>query len=204
MRGKSHEARIRDFVRESNPYKKQQHLELLVAENEGLIRYIARRNCGYLDSDMLQEAYYGFLTAIISYDPERCDRLVPWAVMCIRSAIQKAVRAEKKVKPANITFLAYHIFHDDDSSETQQVVCPAPTPEEVATKAELRRLVEQVISTLSSLDQRIWRLRIEEGLTLREIANQEGRSINAIRNRLYRIRQTLRANPQIRELTGMD
>ena len=65
---------------------------------------------------------------------------------------------------------------------------------------ELKQLVEQLLSTLNDVQRRTIQRVIFEGLTLREVAEQNGESLSAVRNHYYRglhhLRACLTAQPE--------
>jgi RNA polymerase sigma-70 factor, ECF subfamily len=75
------------------------------------------------------------------------------------------------------------------SQNTQRIALP-----------ELKQLVEQLLSTLNDVQRRTIERVIFEGFTLREVAEQTGESLSAVRNHYYRglhhLRARLTAEPE--------
>jgi RNA polymerase sigma-70 factor (ECF subfamily) len=60
-------------------------------------------------------------------------------------------------------------------------------------RADLRRLLDQALATLSEVQRRTFVLHAEAGLSYREVADVMGISIGTVMSRLYYARQKLRA-----------
>jgi RNA polymerase sigma-70 factor, ECF subfamily len=75
------------------------------------------------------------------------------------------------------------------------------------TLPELKRLVEELLGTLNDVQRRTIQRVIFEGLTLREVAEQSGESLSAVRNHYYRglhhLRERLAAQPERTRSEGL-
>jgi RNA polymerase sigma-70 factor, ECF subfamily len=78
---------------------------------------------------------------------------------------------------------------EDPPEESTQTISPASEPEEIERRARLFRMVEN----LPADQRRVIGMRFAEGMTIREIAQELGRSEGAVKQLQFRGLETLRA-----------
>ena len=89
---------------------------------------------------------------------------------------------------------ALRIADDVDEKIMEQLPSTAPDPEQMATAAELRSLVEAEIAALPESYRDVLMLREVEGLDTAEVAQCLDVSEDVVKTRLYRARTVLRDN----------
>ncbi len=89
---------------------------------------------------------------------------------------------------------ALRVADDMDDTTMEQLPSTAPDPEQMATAAELRALVETEIAALPESYRTVLMLREVEGLDTAEVAQCLEVSEDVVKTRLYRARTILRDN----------
>jgi RNA polymerase sigma-70 factor (ECF subfamily) len=85
--------------------------------------------------------------------------------------------------------------HRHDELDLADALPPdlAPSPEDEAGEAEVRRILADALARLDPTHREVLLLRDVEGLTAPEAAEQLGVSVQALKSRLHRAREALRA-----------
>jgi RNA polymerase sigma-70 factor, ECF subfamily len=131
--------------------------------------------------DVMQQAYVNAYTHLDQF-AERAT----FATWLTRIAINEAFA---RIRPR-----ALRIAHDVDDTMMEQLPSNAPDPEQQATAAELRSLVEAEIGRLPEAYRTVLMLREVEGLDTSEVASCLDVSEDVVKTRLYRARTILRDN----------
>lgn len=143
------------------------------------LQRFARRLCG--DGPDVDDTVQDSLLQIARKLPEFEGRssLTSWSYAVARSACSHRRRGLKNRPPVEDEFA------DERVSE-------APSPERIASDAELSRLLHEVLDRLPDDYREVIVLRDIEGLTTPEAAEAVGLSVDALKSRLHRARSALR------------
>jgi RNA polymerase sigma-70 factor (ECF subfamily) len=143
------------------------------------LQRFARRLCG--DSpdvdDTVQDALLQIARKLSEFEGR--SSLTSWSYAVARSACSHRRRGLKNRPPVA-----------DDAAE--QRVADEPSPEAVATEAELSKVLREVLDGLPEDYREVLVLRDVEGLTAPETADAIGLSVDAVKSRLHRARGALR------------
>ncbi|MBQ7338080.1 MAG: sigma-70 family RNA polymerase sigma factor [Clostridia bacterium] len=135
--------------------------------------------------DLRQEAYLSFYRALMHYDLEQSEvEFGLYAKICIDNGLYSALRGMKHLKRAPILPLEVMDEPPDD-----YLTDPS---EQLIEQEKFNALYATIETTLSPLENRIWRLYIT-GQTAATIAASIGKDEKAVHNAIYRIRKKLRA-----------
>ncbi len=158
--------------------------ELLVLRYMRLARACTRPFflAGGDSEDLLQEAMFGLLKAIRSFEPGRDVLFRTYAEVCIRNRVRSAVAAAARGKhtPLNRSVPM-------EASQALLPVQDSPEDSLIGREEDAERL-SGLRSQLSALELRILALYLEGG-SCREIARQLGRSEKSVDNAVQRIRR---------------
>lgn len=116
------------------------------------------------------------------------DRFPPWLQQIAHNTCKDWLRRRSDSKPC------FEAINDADFAEV------APSPEDIALKAEIETLVRQAISTLQETDRRLMEARYIEGASYNQLQIESGLSYAAIANRLNRAKREIRC--RIEKLLG--
>jgi RNA polymerase sigma-70 factor (ECF subfamily) len=132
--------------------------------------------------DAVQEAYMKAIRAIGTFRAEA--KLSTWLT---RIAANEALERLRRRKRAEVLPL------EPDVEPTPQADAPQPdTPEQLAMRAEARRIVERRIDGLPEAFRTVFVLRMVEEMTVEETAAALGVPEATVRTRLFRARSLLR------------
>ena len=158
------------------------HRELLVVRNLRLVVYIARRfeNTGINIEDLISIGTIGLIKAVVTFNPDKGNRLAAYASRCIENEILMYLRSKKKA--AKEISLYEPIGTDREGNEIKLYDIIETDEEEVAEKIHLKEniqtLYEKVEKELSQRERIILKMRYGlyngEEYTQREIARQLG------------------------------
>ena len=164
--------------------KDAQAEELLVLRYLRFARACARPYflAGGDSEDLIQEAMFGLLSAIRSFDSTRDASFRTFAEVCIRNRIRSAVTSASREKH---TPLNRSVSMEEHANQFR----PQTGPEEnlIGREEEEERLAG-LNRRLSPLEQNILSLYLE-GCSCPEIARQTGRSKKSVDNAIQRIRR---------------
>lgn len=110
------------------------------------------------------------------------DSLLPWLLATARYVALNRMRSDAA--------RAAHLTETDLEAEPDA----APGPEERHEQARLAASIAAAVTALAPVDQAIYRLCIEDGLSYADAADQLGLTHGAVRNRLSRVRASLRTD----------
>lgn len=103
--------------------------------------------------------------------------LLPWLLVSTRNLSLNRIKSMKRTVEL------------DGSLQTAD---PRPGPEEAALDRQLAGAINSAVERLSDRDQRLYRLCLVDELSYRDAAEALGTTTGAVRNRLSRLRHTLR------------
>ena len=116
------------------------------------------------------------------------DRFRPWLLQVAHNACKDWLRQRSG------STTRFEATNDTDFAEV------APSPEEIALKAEIETVVRQAISALRETDRRLMEARYIEGADYDQLQVESGLSYAAIANRLKRAKREIRC--RIEKLLG--
>ena len=178
-----------------------------VTAHGGLIVMVAKRFRGYIGGaieweDILQAGWLGLHRAAEKFDPEQGTKFSTYATHWIRNGIQRCIMNERRLVrvpvhaqedarkrgeliPLDGYSLDAPLNSSEGDSETflDRTVCGNPSPEDAAIAADSTRKTERMLRKLSTIDQRVVRLRIWGEYTLAEIGRDFGVTRERIRQR---------------------
>lgn len=195
MRTPGGNVEVRDAVGESTPHPSDGELVrraqggdvrafgVLFERHRGVVQRACRRlvaNAADAE-EIAQEVFVRTFESVPRLDPERPLR--PWLVTVARNLCIDRARAMSAVplealKPGEETSQARHDMRD-------------PTAESAIKRLTISRLWGEALRALGSLDARDRRLLVSrdlEGRGYRELSANEGESVDALRNRVWRAR----------------
>jgi RNA polymerase sigma factor (sigma-70 family) len=155
---------------------------VLIERYTPMVRGIARRRLGSEDSarDMMQEA---FLQAFLSLDQLRsARRFKSWLYGITLNVCRVYWRGQREYSLDDMLGGAY-----------REPAVYGPTPEEIAERRELRRMVTSAVAKLSPANRAAILLFYYEGLSLGEAAATLDISVTALKGRLHKARRRLHA-----------
>ena len=136
--------------------------------------------------DVTQETLIRAFTRLSTFRGE--SRFSSWLYMVASNCIRMHIRSARRKSALRL---------DDNISkvETQShnvLLLPPKLPDEVAADTQVFTAIERAMDKLPEQYGNILRLWVEDGLDLREIHEESGLSIAAIKSRLHRARRRLR------------
>ena len=154
----------------------------LIEHNLRLVVYIAKKfdNTGVGVEDLISIGTVGLIKAVITFNPEKGNRLSTYAARCIENEILMMLRSRKK--SSREISLYEPIGTDREGNEIQLFDVMETTDEDIHEKINLkddvRTLYEKVESELSDRERLVLKMRYglynEEEYTQREIAKRLG------------------------------
>jgi RNA polymerase sigma-70 factor (ECF subfamily) len=147
---------------------------------------VAYRLLGH-DADALDAVQEGFVKALTHLDGfEKRSTFKTWLLRVISNAALDLGRQRGRRVALNLN--AAEASEGDDPSW----IVPSD-PSLRLERADLRRLLDRALETLSEAQRRTFVLHADAGLSYREVAEVMGISIGTVMSRLYYARQKLRA-----------
>lgn len=147
---------------------------------------VAYRLLGH-DADALDAVQEGFVKAITRLDSfQGRSSFKTWLLRVVSNAALDLGRQRGRRVALNLNAAE---LGDGDESSLEVNADPAARLE----RADLRRLLNQALATLSEAQRRTFVLHADAGLSYREVADTMGISIGTVMSRLYYARQKLRA-----------
>lgn len=131
--------------------------------------------------DVMQQAYVNAYAHLAQFE-ERAS----FSTWLTRIAINEAFA---RVRPR-----ALRLADDINESVMEEISSKEPDPEQLASAAELRRMVEAEVAALPESYRVVLMLREIEGLSTTEVSETLGVSEDVVKTRLYRAREILRSN----------
>jgi RNA polymerase sigma factor (sigma-70 family) len=108
--------------------------------------------------------------------------LLPWLLVTTRNLCLNRIKKATRERRA--------LFRQTDDGGTD----PSVSPEHHAEKAELAAAITKAVEDLSTADQTLYYLCIEEGLSYSAAASAMGITHSTVRNQLSRLRRSLRVS----------
>ena len=148
------------------------------------------------EEDLIQEGMLGLFQALRDYDANEGASFKTFAALCVRRQLLSAVEAasRRKHEPLN-TAVSYDVHEvpgtgeADAASDMDLLSSEGTNPEETyITEESSRRLMEDIRSRLSPLEQQVFELYLED-MNYRDIAARLGRKPKTVDNAIQRIRR---------------
>ena len=140
---------------------------ILIERNLRLVAHIVRKyqNLGEEMEDLISIGTIGLIKAVISFDPEKGNRLAAYASRCVENEILMYLRARKKGGKE------ISLYEPIETTDTD-------VPEKLYLKENIQKLYEKVESELSPRERLVLKMRYGlyngEEYTQREIASLLG------------------------------
>ena len=164
---------------------------------DGLVKWKAKQviaalcgRCGVDFDDLYQSGYPALVAAVESYEPER-GSFSTWFLYHLKNAFSEATGYRTKSgrnKPLNNSISLDTPLSDDSDSDTMMEVVadpngqrPTQSVEEAIFHQQLRDALEASLSAIPEQSAEILRLRYYHGLTLAEVGDIRGTSLERIR-----------------------
>ena len=174
---------------EEEEYYLQKYIEgdleakhILIERNLRLVAHVVKKYQHLEESqeDLISIGTIGLIKAIITFNPEKNNRLGTYAARCIENEILMMLRSKKKISKE--VSLYEPIGTDRDGNEIQLFDIieaeDADAQKKVCLKDNIKLLYEKIESVLSPRERLVLKMRYglynQEEYTQREIANQLG------------------------------
>jgi RNA polymerase sigma-70 factor (ECF subfamily) len=154
-------------------------LEALLAHHRKTVFRYGLRYCGSTENaeDAVQETLWAAARAIGSF--RRAAAVTTWLFTIVRNKCHR---------------LLFHKHEEGDLADLlPQVPDPGRTPEDDLATRQIQHLLAEALARLSPSHREVILLRDVEGLTAPEAAEQLGLTVQALKSRLHRAREQLRA-----------
>lgn len=157
-------------------------IDAFLEKHQARIYRFGMKMCGNPEDarDVLQETLFAMARTLRDFREE--SSVSTWLYKIARSFCAKK-RRKSKFAPDEIRSL----------EETDGLVDPSRTPDELLAEKELYLALERSIDSLDPMSREVLILRDFEGLTAREVAEVLGVSLDAIKSRLHRARLAVRS-----------
>lgn len=191
-------------------------LEKLYLENKGLLYHFAKRYVWAIErdptnsiEDLIQQGFFGLVTAYETYDENTGCSFGTWAGFWIRKEMRTllGLRSTKKCPELYAVSLDKNLGSDENEFSLLDTL-----EDEHASEAydsiESREIVEQIRQRISAIEHNLQRqtmqLTVIDGLTQKEIAEKLGVSASYIGQLFREGRKKLSEDPYIRELARIE
>ena len=155
---------------------------ILIERNLRLVANIVRKyqNLGEEMEDLISIGTIGLIKAVISFDPEKGNRLAAYASRCVENEILMYLRARKKGGKEISLYEPIGTDRDGNEIRLYDIIETTDTdvPEKLYLKENIQKLYEKVESELSPRERLVLKMRYGlyngEEYTQREIASLLG------------------------------
>ena len=155
---------------------------ILIERNLRLVAHIVRKyqNLGEEMEDLISIGTIGLIKAVISFDPEKGNRLAAYASRCVENEILMYLRARKKGGKEISLYEPIGTDRDGNEIRLYDIIETTDTdvPEKLYLKENIQKLYEKVESELSPRERLVLKMRYGlyngEEYTQREIASLLG------------------------------
>lgn len=139
----------------------------LCKEHMRFIRWVARRCMHGREADAEDVIQDALLSGLRTYDPNRIGHFRNWMQMIVKHRAQDFLKRRKEL-PRNkrstktVQFVEYEEDHADPDS--------GPSPRDAIERRQFMEALEAALATLPERDVRIFRMRMQEDMTLPQVA----------------------------------
>lgn len=188
---------IEELVKEYYITKDENIKNIIVGRFKGIVKNCASKL--YLiygdKDDLMQEGNIGLLRAFESYDPDKNDRFIPFAIMCIKGAQINATKRElkHKIKEVDKEKDSYiprvvSLDYEEEMGSKELLESKTLSPESIMIGLmRAKDIFAQIEKKLSKRENEVIMYLID-GLNYKEIAGVLGKSDKSIDNTIQRIR----------------
>ena len=154
----------------------------LIERNLRLVVYIAKKfdNTGVGVEDLISIGTIGLIKAVITFDPEKGNRLAAYASRCVENEVLMYLRARKKCSHEISLYEPIGTDREGNEVNLYDIIESTETdiPERIHLKDNIQKLYEKLENELSSREKLVLKMRYGlyqgEEYTQREIAAQLG------------------------------
>ena len=156
--------------------------KMLIEHNLRLVVYIAKKfdNTGVGVEDLISIGTIGLIKAIITFDPEKGNRLAAYASRCVENEVLMYLRARKKCSHEISLYEPIGTDREGNEVNLYDIIESTETdiPERIHLKDNIQKLYEKLENELSPREKLVLKMRYGlyqgEEYTQREIAAQLG------------------------------
>jgi RNA polymerase sigma-70 factor (ECF subfamily) len=132
--------------------------------------------------DVMQQAYISAYQHLGAFEGRA--RFSTWLTRIALNEAYARLRRRQRVEPAP---------WEEDQAAANEPAATGPTPEQLAARIEIQVLLERAVDTLSLSNRTVFVMRAIQGLTTAETADCLKISEEAVKTRLHRANEALRA-----------
>ena len=175
--------------------------ETLIVHNLRLVVYIAKKfeSSGLGLEDLISIGTIGLIKAVITFDPEKGNRLAAYASRCVENEVLMYLRARKKCSHEISLYEPIGTDREGNEVNLYDIIESTETdiPERIHLKDNIQKLYEKLENELSPREKLVLKMRYGlyqgEEYTQREIAAQLGISRSYVsrieKNAIGKLRQ---------------
>ena len=154
----------------------------LIERNLRLVVYIARRfeNTGVGIEDLISIGTIGLIKAVVTFNPDKGNRLAAYASRCVENEILMHLRSKKKSSKEISLYEPIGTDREGNEIKLYDIIetDEADVPDKLYLKENIQKLYEKVENELSAREKLVLKMRYGlyhgEEYTQREIARQIG------------------------------
>ncbi len=152
--------------------------------------------------DLMQEVLLRIWQRLGDYDPARGE-LKSWIATLTRNLCVDAWRRSGMQRATvSLDAVAHTADEESQSSFAQRIPDPRPTPEQMARRSEMRRVVSRSIRQVAPEMQSVLRMRLIDDLENEEISSQLRIPVGTVKSRMSRGRSQLMPMLPVRAAFG--
>lgn len=176
--------RIQKGERDKLPILWEQ-VERFISQQAGIRARQYNGYCGVTEDDLYQSGFFALLEAVQSYNPDKGMSFIGWLAFHLRNAFRDAVgRQSDAIHRAQ----SLDAPLQDDEDGTLADIIPDPTEqyeaeEERIYREQLRDKLNVALSMIPEQESSTLRRRFFQNMTLKQIGELDGITINAVRKR---------------------
>lgn len=166
-----------------------QDVERMLDEYKPLVTSVARRYflVGAEPEDLIQEGMIGLYKAIQTFDPQKQASFKTFALLCIKSQIQSAIKMANRNKNRVLN----EVMLEDNEEQMYLVISKEPNPEDrVINREDYMQTKKEINKSLSLLEKQILKQYLL-GKNYQQIADTLCLDKKSVDNGLNRIRKKL-------------
>ena len=153
--------------------------------------------------DIQQESYFAMLGAVKAYDPEKGYMFTTYLNLQLKCRIRDILRLKDPLNREDTRSLDAPLEDENEDSDTLHDVTADPTSGALIAAFDQResyRLLHEAVSLLPGGLKEVIKLLYFENLTLKQVGERQGRSIEAVRQSERRALNMLRRGPISKKL----
>ena len=153
--------------------------------------------------DIQQESYFAMLGAVEAYNPEKGYMFTTYLNLQLKRRLRSILRLKDPLNREDTRSLDAPLEDENEDSDTLHDVTADPTSGALIAAFDQResyRLLHEAVSLLPGGLKEVIKLLYFENLTLKQVGERQGRSIEAVRQSERRALNMLRRGPISRKL----